>query len=123
VIVLDIAGLGEFTSKHPTFLGQPGYVYVFQEGMQGPFKIGFTKEANAKRRLINVQVGNPRTIYKRAVVAVDTSTVEWVIHKMLRLYSHGGEWFFPTSTVLSFVGQIKSICQRIDKKLENINAS
>lgn len=118
---MELPGIGEFTSPVPTFLGQPGYVYVFQENSGGPYKIGFTKEEGANRRLINVQVGNPREIHKRAVVAVSTSTVEWVIHKMLTDHrAKKGEWFLPTPITTKFTQEIEVVCKTIERKLERI---
>lgn len=71
------------------------FVYVISESIDGPCKIGYGSNPNA--RIIDCQIGNPRRL-TLAFQAASTNPkrVEFVAHGLLTASHLGGEWFDVT---------------------------
>jgi hypothetical protein len=77
----------EFWSSRLT---SPEYVYFIQEGGRGPVKIGLSNRP--KRRIGDLQTGNPTELHLRHVVPGDRRT-EAVLHHRFEPARIRGEWF------------------------------
>lgn len=80
-------------------------VYFIRQGALGPIKIGHTN--NIKRRLMNLQPGNPHPL--RVLVLVPGSRGdERAYHEKYRHLRVGGEWFTPSTQLLAEIKDLTS---------------
>lgn len=76
------------------------YIYVIQEGEDGPIKLGCSK--HPRKRMQELQVGNPNRLHlilQRKGDRLD----EKRLHHMLSVHHLSGEWFeycFPVRTII-----------------------
>lgn len=86
-----------------------GFVYLMQQGVDGPYKIGFTQN-NPVRRIKQLQTGNPEKIRLVSQFAASVA-VEAYLHGKFSDLRLQGEWFKPDSAILGifdFATQIPS---------------
>lgn len=75
-----------------------GFVYLMQQGEDGPYKIGFTQH-DPLRRIKQLQTGNPAPI--RLVSKFSASVaVEAYLHGKFSDLRLQGEWFKPDAAIL-----------------------
>lgn len=78
------------------------HLYVIQEGVDGPVKVGVA--ANAASRRVDLQAGNPRPLFLRAVFAGNDKraigAIEREIHAKLIAHLVVNEWFSVTPDVV-----------------------
>lgn len=77
--------------------------FIREEGDDGKIKIGVSKKP--KKRLIELQVGNPKRLYivgMRRGLRRD----EQRIHAMFSTSREGGEWFEPSLPLLSLIAEL-----------------
>ena len=95
-----------------------GYIYLFEcvSNHDTSYKIGFTKNKNVNKRILNLQTGNKDKI--NCLYLFETNIgrkVETILHNM---YSHRkikNEWFnLEITDVASFI----SNCERVEKNLD-----
>ena len=81
------------------------WIYFIREGESGQIKIG--RAGHPCRRLTNLQVGNPRTLYLLAAFrgGKDAKDLEEGLHARFSKQRISGEWFSPTSELLELVQQ------------------
>ena len=71
-----------------------GIVYIIRHGEQRLYKIGRTSEGSMKRRLTNLQVGNPIELtILGSFTHIDALALEVQIHHLLVKHRVRGEWF------------------------------
>lgn len=79
-----------------------GYVYFIQCGIDGPIKIGYSKDKTAEARLTVAQVYNPVKLTLLCVIEGGRRK-EQELHKLFKLNNIIGEWFKPTSELLNLI--------------------
>lgn len=67
-------------------------------------KIGYTN--NIRKRLQDLQSGNPRKLEVMAIIEGDCD-FERVLHNHFREYKTTGEWFKPSKSILKYIRAIK----------------
>jgi hypothetical protein len=126
-ICVDLPGVGVFTARLPmtTQSGKPyrdipGYVYVYQMGTTGAYKIGFTGSKESER-LFKLQTGNPEPVRQLSITSVTSTHVERALHIMLHHFKPakpgGQEWFLPTGTMVRFIPEIHEAIKSIERQL------
>jgi hypothetical protein len=75
-------------------------LYVIQEGDDGALKIGVSGDPSV--RLARLQIGNPRPLTLLQDFPVPAGT-ERRLHRILRPYCLGGEWFANTREVWAVI--------------------
>lgn len=88
-------------------------VYFIQVCDDGPIKIGYAQ--NPKRRLHNMQTGNPVRLRLLAITDGGESE-ERALHSKFAASRISGEWFAPTTDLMEFVASVPSVN---DPKLRN----
>lgn len=98
------------------------YVYIIEcrtdeSSSENPVKIGYT--SNLKKRLAELQVGNPSLLILLAAVAYESEELaaekEAHYHKMFKRHNIRGEWFKPVVTqgaAMAHFYQLSSAQQR-----------
>ena len=101
------------------------YVYIIEcrtdeSSSSNPVKIGYT--SNIKKRLAELQVGNPSMLILLAAVAYENEELaaekEAHYHKMFKRHGIRGEWFKPVVThgaAIAHFYQLSSMQQREGK--------
>lgn len=70
-----------------------GFIYVFEQGSSGIFKIGFTSDSNIEKRKKALQTGNPIKLRIAGYFPCPSIKTERVIHSLFKSYRKEGEWF------------------------------
>ena len=85
-----------------------GYIYfITEQGSETYIKIGFST-LNPKKRMKNLQTGNPRILELAAFFEVDDCHYyEKLIHKDFAFIRQSGEWFLRTKKVNIFLETAK----------------
>jgi hypothetical protein len=81
-----------------------GYVYFVQMGDDGPIKIGFATDVQA--RITTLQTSSPHELVLRKVVP-GTVAKEREFHQRFAQTRLKGEWFKPSSALSEVIGQEK----------------
>lgn len=89
--------------RSPVYAERIGSVYFIQAGSDGPIKIGFAK--NPEARLRDLQPGNHRTLFLRAT-RPGTGADERHHHERFASARLIGEWFAPVPALLSYIKEI-----------------
>ena len=76
-------------------------VYFIQEGSNGAIKIGYSNQG-VEKRLIELQVGNPRKLYVLRTIEGDKK-LEHELHLFFAKYKLIGEWFYPSKELFDFI--------------------
>lgn len=79
-------------------------VYFIQAGDGGPIKIGVTNDA--AKRLRGLQTGCPVPVRLLATQPGDVQR-EAELHSVFDAHRQHGEWFFPASELLDYVGTLE----------------
>jgi len=81
-------------------------VYFIQQGEDGPIKIGTANDP--KKRLTELQTGNPSRLYLLGTVRGSTER-EHHLHKRMKEHQtrEGGEWFDPTGEVFTVIEEAR----------------
>ena len=86
--------------------GTETYLYVIQQGTDGPFKVGLANDPLI--RVATLQQGNPLPL--RLVTFVPCRRrVEASLHNHLAEHRLRGEWFRPRRRVLEFVAELAGL--------------
>lgn len=73
---------------------EPGYVYLIHQQGSDLYKIGWSKSPNGTaRRLRQLQVGNPNTLYIHASIPVSTEIIERELQRLFEHRNERGEWY------------------------------
>lgn len=95
-----------------------GKVYVLQSGNSHYYKIGLTKDS-IKKRIAQLQTGNPYRITARLVQTVHSMQVaEDILHRRYYQQRGIGEWFYfgPGANLISHI-EITEVLQYIKTEL------
>ena len=91
-------------------------VYVFQMGLAGPLKIGFS--TNVGQRLETIQHHSPFDMH-RLVAFEGTVEDEAALHRRFAKFRMRGEWFLPASEIIDYCIErdpmYRSKCRRREK--------
>lgn len=89
-----------YYAGRPGYRREGGYVYLIQEGEDGPVKIGWAK--NPATRLEDFQTGNSREL---RIVASFPGGIndERELHKRFAAHRLRGEWFEPVPALFSLL--------------------
>jgi hypothetical protein len=87
-------------------LTTPWTIYLFQEGDDGPVKVGKTK--SLPDRLNTARTFNARPVHLRAYFT-GTEKDERMLHALFAAHHIRGEWFHPAEPVLDFIRKVEPL--------------
>lgn len=70
-----------------------GYVYVIKQGEENLYKIGYTKNADIKKRLSQLQTGNPYSLEIVGYFQCAGQATEKALHSLFSVHCKAGEWY------------------------------
>jgi hypothetical protein len=85
-------------------------IYLIQEGLDGPVKIGWTGDGSVRKRLSSLQTAHSKNLTCLATCE-GTPKDEKRLHRRFRHLRIRGEWFNPTTELLGCfqIGQRESL--------------
>lgn len=89
-------------------------VYLIQAGIDGPIKIGFTKN-NPLERLAQLQTAIAQKLSLLAVIPGDLE-LEAELHQRFSYAVQSGEWFYPVIELVEFAKKYKTDIELSENK-------
>jgi hypothetical protein len=89
------------------------YLYLIQQKGSNYFKVGIS--GNVKRRLENLQSGNPHKLYIVRYWKISNRIIETLVHNVLAEYHVHLEWF-DIDDIVKVLALIEEVIKRYDHR-------
>lgn len=96
---------------------QSKQIYIFQNEMYPILKVGMSDNPIKRMKQVQGGAGFPLTLFYESEPVLNPTTVERLIHKELKDYRKGGEWFeIEAKVAKQIIEKILTVCIKGDYK-------